>query len=583
MNIAVDHENELHEPPVPELKNKTPIEAGTKPNDGYSIEVVTGPAVITFLNDPGVQKSWDLLFDSCSWATVFQGRQFIAAWYLAYSEEHLPILITAVERGQLKGALPLVLLNSKADDEDGAGKGKITGAGHYDGLYQAWLTNPSDGNVFIKKALAECMKKFPGHPISLRFLPPGTPLNWTKDDKQWRQYSIVQPHARPLILLNGTEEEKIFQRRKHFKHKLNRLKRAGEVSFETVRDVETFKSSLHAMAIMYDFRHSALFNKNPFNEDPVKKDFLLELFRLQLLHVTVLKVDGKIIGGMVAVTDKGWVSLAAINCHSPVKARWHSPGFLHFVLASKQFEEEGFRYFDLTPGYDAYKEELANGHDEVIELVISSEFTFRIKRKIKKWLHGRFIASGIRPMTVELNIKRYLYLMRRRTAMSVIKILAKRFHKKRKPQLYQVPSYTLPTPAKISLHKDNLTDLMQYNFGRGTDATKWEFLGDAMFRLERSQHCYTWIENGRLMGCAWFGYPEPSNEKKENNNPEAGNTIEFQHIYCHSAAKDRLSDFLKGVIDAAVNKEGKNRILTSDPLLSQALEAAGFSNMLVCQ
>lgn len=576
MNIAVKPKNELYAGPVPENKISIDPEAGA--NDGYSIELVTGSAVIMLLNDPGFQKSWDLLFESCPWATVFQGRPFITAWYQAYQEEHFPILITAVVSGQLKGALPLALLNTSADDDHFTGKGKITGAGHYDGLYQTWLTAPSDGDVFIKKALAGLLKKFPGHPISFRFLPPGTPLNWIKEDKQWRQYSIVQTHARPLIHLSSAGGEKIFQRNKHFKYKLNRLKRAGEVSFETIRDLETFKSSLRVMAVMYDFRHSALFNKNPFHEDPVKKDFLLELFRLQLLHVTVLKVDGKIITGIVAVAGKDWVSLAAINCHSPVKARWHSPGFLHFVLLSKQIEEEGFHYFDLTPGYDSYKEELANGHDEVTELVISRELKFRIKRKIKNWMHTRLIASGIRPMTVELNLKRYGYLLRRRNVMAVIKILAKRFNKKSRQKLYLTQTYTLPATIKISLHKDNLTDLMRYKF-QGTDATRWEFLGDAMFRLERGQHCYTWTENGRLMCCAWFGYPERSEEKKENNNPEAGNTIEFKNLYCHPAGKDRLSAFLYGVIDAAVNKEGKNYIQTGSPLFCQALEAAGFQSV----
>lgn len=577
MNIVAGAENELHETPAPEIRNKTIIDPKPRANDGYSIELVTGSAVITLLNDPGFQQSWDLLFESCPWATVFQGRQFITAFYQAYREEHYPILITAVEKGQLKGGLPLVLLNTNAAAGNFTGKGRITGAGHYEGLYQTWLAPPAAGDVFIQQALAALMKKFPGPSISFRFLPPGTPLNWIKDNKKWRRYCIVQSHARPLIHLNGTEEEKIFQRRKHFKNKLNRLKRTGEVSFETIRDQETFKSSLDAMAVMYDFRQTALFNKNPFHEDPVKKDFLLALFRLQLLHVTVLKVDGKIIAGIVAVAGKDWVSLAAINCHSPVNARWHSPGFLHFVMLAKQIEEEGFRYFDLTPGYDTYKEELANGHDEVTELVISHSLKFRIKRKIKKWLHTRLVASGIRPMTVELTLKRYFYLLRRRSVMSVIKILAGRFNKKSKQKLYLAQTYTLPATIKISLRKDSLADLMHYAAGKGTGATKWEFLGDAMFRLERGQHCYTWIENGRLMACAWFGYPEHSEEKKGNIDPEAGNTIEFRNLYCHQAAKDRLTGFLNKVIDAAVNKEGKDHILTNDPVFCKVLEEAGFS------
>lgn len=574
MHTAVNPKAELFEIRIPELQNKVTIVPGNSSDDGYLLELITGSAVTDLLLNPQFQKSWDTLFESCSWATVFQGRQFIAAWYQVYREQHLPILIKAIEKGELKGVLPMVLLNTGSNGSHGTAKGdRITGAGHYDALYQTWLAAPSHVDTFIKHALTELMKQFPGYPISFRFLPPQTPLNWIKDDPMWRQRSIVQSYARPLMNLNDPANAKLF-RKSHFRNKFNRLKKSGEVNFECIRHFKKFESSLNEMAVMYDFRQSALFNKNHFMDDPLKKDFLLALFKLNLLHVTELKVDGKTMAAVVAIAEKGgWVYLAGINCHSPFKARSFSPGILHFVLLSKQLAEEGIQYFDLTPGYDAYKEELANEHDEVKELFISPSLKFRLKKKIRKWIHARLVVAGIRPMTAELKGKKFFYLIRRRSVMSVIKQLAKKLQRKRTQQLYLIKPYTLQSGAKIALHKDSLSDLLQFESGKRTDITRWEFLADAMRRFEIGQHCFTWTENSRLLGCAWFSYPD--NPDTTNNNPVTDNSFALQTFYCHTAAKDRVPSFLHGVIDAAVNQEKRTCFLTDNLLFCEALKTAG--------
>ncbi len=112
----------------------------------------------------------------------------------------------------------------------------------------------------------------------------------------------------------------------------------------------------------------------------IKKDLLKALFRLQLLHVSVLKVNEKIIAAVIAITEKDWLCLAGINCHSPFNARLYSPGLMHFILLAKLLKEEGITWFDLTPGYDTYKEELANRHHEVKELLISNSRSLKIKK-----------------------------------------------------------------------------------------------------------------------------------------------------------------------------------------------------------
>jgi hypothetical protein len=528
------------------------------------------------IQDARFQQSWDALYASCPWATVFQSRPFIAAWYQVYRDQHLPILIKAVENGQLKGELPVVLLNTNANDPHaGKGRSRITGVGHYDAEYQTWLAAPADADTFITKALAELRKQFPGYAITFRFLSPGTSLDWIRADTTWRKCSIVQSYDRPLINFKDEEADKIFQRN-HFKNKINRLKRLGEMQFEQIRDLESFKHCLHEMAVLYDFRQSALFNKSPFKDDPAKDEFLLQLFGLQLLHVTVLKANGKTMAAVAAVAGKdNWMHLAGVNCHTPFNARFYSPGFLHFILLAKQLSAEGTHYFDLSPGYDAYKDDLANLHDQVKELVISPSLKFHLKRQLKKWIHGRLIAAGIRPMTTELAVKKYLYLARRRTVVSVIKGMVNRLQPKRKKQLYRMENGALPSTIKMVVHTNNLRDLMQFDAGKRAAVTRWEFLEDAMMRLERGQHCYTRAENGSLLCCAWFSNPDPGSAAAKNTET----TLELQSLYCHDVAKDRLPAFVQGVMEEIVNKEKKNYLLAEDALFCRALEAAGFPFM----
>ncbi|OQP52851.1 hypothetical protein A4H97_24455 [Niastella yeongjuensis] len=538
--------------------NKGPGEGKTDPE--YTIEIVTGSAVTELLQDPAFQKSWDQLFDSCPWATVYQGHRFVTAWYNAYRDHHLPILVKAVKKDKLKGILPMTLLNVTRKDRHAKG-GKLTGAGYYEAEYQVWLTAPSDGNVFIQKALNELMKQFPGHPVSLRFIPPGTPLNWVQEDKKWRDNSIVQSYSRPLIHYNTPADVKVG---KHFNNKLNKFKKTGDVCFEKIKDRETFISSLDEMATLLDFRQGALFNKNPFSEDPAKKAFLLALYDQQLLHTTVFKVNNKIIAAVIGVIRNNWVYLSGLVCHSPLNARSNSPGYIHFVLLTKLLVEEGVQYLDLSPGYDAYKEELATQQDEVQELIVSNAKGFRVKRQFRKWLHARMVARGIRPMTAELNFKKYRYDLKHWHPAPALMRLSKKLHKQETPQRYVINKSTLEQATVTTWQKNNLAHLLEINSDDKAGISRWKFLSDAMYRLEKGQHCFTWLENDRLVCCIWVSYGEDA--------------IVIENCYRHASAKEWLPAYLKNmIIELGNNKEDSTvQLLATDKKVCKAMKVAGF-------
>src|SRR3954453_16474917 len=83
------------------------------------IEIVTGEKVQSLLSSIEFLNSWDELYNSCSWATVYQGKEFVSTWYKIYHNQYLPIVVKETKSGKLSGLLTLA--RNK--------KGVIVGAG----------------------------------------------------------------------------------------------------------------------------------------------------------------------------------------------------------------------------------------------------------------------------------------------------------------------------------------------------------------------------------------------------------------------------------------------------------------------
>jgi CelD/BcsL family acetyltransferase involved in cellulose biosynthesis len=81
--------------------------------------------------------------------------------------------------------------------------------------------------------------------------------------------------------------------------------------------------------------------------------------------------------------------------HAEAFARYSPGSVLIFQLAS-QLAGQGYKYFDLTPGDDAYKERFATAHDEAFfARVFASDFpygraavTARLKRICHPFVHA---------------------------------------------------------------------------------------------------------------------------------------------------------------------------------------------------
>lgn len=496
-------------------------------------KIIIGEEVYAMLDEEEFQAKWDTLYEICPWATVFQSREFVSNWYNAFNGCELPIMVIRERATKLEGLLTMTLSLSGVHRVIRKSTGIVMGAGRFDAEYQTWLASKETCNSFIQEALILLRSDLPRCHIRLRYIPAKTPVNWAEPGTIWHRRVVLQSFSRPLIEIRSPMLEKKL-RSGHVKTKLNRLKKLGTLEFDQITDREEFATILPKLATMFDFRQQAMFNKLQFKNNPRKADLLLRLFNAGILHVTVLKIKGDIMASIAAVEGRDWVHLGGINVHAPFNAYYYSPGLMHFYLLWQFLNKKSnVKIFDLTPGGDLYKERLATCHDQVYELIMAANPMFKLKKVVKKNIQNYLIRAGKRPMSVELALKKKIYTIYNK--ISVSKILGK----------IQIPEQCLPSSVAVKLN--DLEDLLLYEGSAGKQA-RWDFLQEAMGRLENGQCCYTWSADTRLLACAWCHAPSPKSGTPATTQPP-------QDAYCHPLVRDRLEEFLAIVNQELVEKE----------------------------
>lgn len=541
-----------------------------------TIELLNGVDVLTLITDPDFQANWNTLYNECPWGTVFQSPEFVSTWYRIYQYEYQPIIIKAENNGKLTGLLTMACPFVSSSEGVKKYSKRIVGAGHFEACYQTWLSGESNGESFIRSALELLMNCYRGYNILFRYLPPNTPLDWIKKHKKWNKSAILQPYTRPLMTIDEASTSKLI-RNSHFRNKLNRLKRLGEVRFERIYDLESFAAIIDEIVAMYDFRQGALYNKNQFRDEPIRKNELLEEFQQNLIHLTVLRVNEKIISAVASRAGKSWVHLGGIIGHYPYNSRFYSPGFLHFTMLGQLLSQEGFSHFDLTPGYETYKEQFANAHDEVNELIIAGNPLFLIKRKMRSKMQNMLVREGYRPLTVEVNLRKQIYLLRNRGLIETLKNKLRSNGNKKEKKYYPIEPARLDTTVVANIQKNNLGNLLDFDQNKRYPLLRWEFLAGSLKRFEEEEHCYTWAEGNRLLCCAWYKEPNniPATESKNIEN-EAEDVL-LHDIYCHPAEHHRLSSFLK-TLASELSNNGKRQVFVraDEPGLFELLHASGL-------
>lgn len=531
--------------------------------NGATIKLLAGQEVTDLFSDTRFLRHWNNLFRSCPWATIFQGPGFVIEWTTLFHEDNIPILIYSHYNEKLTGLLTMTQSRST---------GEITGTGKSDAHYHTWISQEHNKQSFIQDALQLLRGKFRGQKILLANLPPDAPIDWIKSDPKWNSCCELKPLIRPYVVLSPSEVNGLLKK-KQFRENRNRLKRQGELRLEKITEADRFISVLDELALQYDFRQWATYNRYPFRSNPSKKAFYIRLFNQNLLNVTVLWLDDRIIASVVgSVGVNGWVHGAGFNTQCPRYARL-SPGFLNFIMYAEQLSEASFEFLDLSTGAFSYKDRLATSSDTVYRLVIypGPRNTFRKKAVFRM---QRSLAEGLDRMNVDA--RKVKDSLKKNSLLAKEKLLLIKDHgvhmwmknallkmTNNKTHTYTIMENGAVTSEKngFSLNINSTKDFMDFE-PDGSLLTKWEFLYDCMKRMERGEVSFSWTSNGRLMACVWLANKSAKGGNTVNEPPQP--EISMLHgLYVHQKGVRDLSQFFSQVKAKALENNPQQNLFFS--------------------
>ncbi|GAB3662519.1 hypothetical protein GCM10028791_37620 [Echinicola sediminis] len=513
------------------------------------LNLLQGEQAKNLLSNPSFQEAWDLFYDSCPWATVFQHRKFVTTWYKHYEHDFAPLVIYQQSKGKISGILTMAIPKDHQHKKRGV---RIIGAGQYDAEYQTWLSLDPEDTSFIEDTIKALLQKYPNCKIVFRYLPPKTPLDWVNEGF-WKNKCVLQASSRPLMDTNHKEFQQLLRKR-HLKAKFNRFSKAGSLELKHVLDYSYFSHLLETLEDQYDFRQGALFNKNQFRDDPHKSPFLKALFQEGLLHVTALIFEKEIVAVIVSVEGKKWVHLAGLITHSPFYSKY-SPGLVQLFMLGKKFDLDDVDVFDLTPGNDPYKERVATNHDTIHELVITQSTSYKWKRACRKKFFDYLLKSGQNPQKLQLQLTKLSYQFKQKSKHgSAVKALVSLIKSDKKNNKQPATfSSICPKAAKgdYTFSINNLRDLLHYE-QRGSDLTRWEFLENALQLFEKEQVSFSLAKDKDLLFCAWIERPNGTSTEYKGETvqiPEASAIISY--YYCHPSLPEKsvLEDLSKAIME----------------------------------
>lgn len=450
---------------------------------------------IARISDEAFLREWMALADACPHGTCYQQPPFVLAWYRCYAEVFEPVVIEERDDdGTLSGLFCLARDRRTGD---------IIGAGRDQAEYHAWLARPAQSCAFFERALDLLAHTWPDGHIQFLFAAPGLALELSP---RWRSRVVHRPIPRPLMSTGPEAPLAESMKKSANRSRLNRLKKLGLVSFERLTTVDALSAALDEIIPFYECRQGAIHAALPFHLDPHKRAFLLALMAEPgLLHTTVLRVNGRVIAAHIGPCNGRQVVLGII-AHSPFYSKY-SAGKLLIRFLGLKLQEEGFSHLDLTPGGE-YKDRFASDHDEAS--VLDVWFQHKGVRAYK--LQRALIDAGKRFVSTD-RLKEQVAYARHKAGLirpaeaprKVLNLARLAAHGAPSVDVYRREAASVSTTGVERLFaRDSLWDLTTYEPSELWQPPVPAFLRMAMERLERGEHVYTCVRDGRLACVGWL-------------------------------------------------------------------------------
>lgn len=466
----------------------------------FCIRIVQGDDAWSLLQDKAFIGAWSALARADQKATLNQEYPFVSTWYEQYADAYSPLLCLGYDHNDvLVGLIPLAQ-NTR--------NGELTHAGGGQAEYHGWIAAPQIDQDFLIASLVALYQQLPIERWTWRWLPPGAPLEWL-DSEILREAGIFvtcMNQRAPLLDLSDAAKVKKITRNKSIKSKINRYKRRGDFRLERIVSVERAEELLPILREQCDFRQGAVNDATPFRSDRNKFQFFAQRMRYpDVNHFTVLWLDDKPIAFHFGACDSDRV-LLGLTSYDPVESR-NSPGTLLLTELIALLAQEGYRYYDLTPGENSYKDRYANRQEPVcMPTFVRSRFdkakleTREIVRVAAKNLIHRL---GLSPKVVERarRVARNRSLLRDGDAMRTL-FGKPGVHLGRGHGVYRLdPSgFSFTNGAGPSVTCQQFEHLL--SFDKSTDRNV--FMLEALQRFESGDRFYSVTRDGVLAQYVWL-------------------------------------------------------------------------------
>jgi hypothetical protein len=259
----------------------------------------------------------------------------------------------------------------------------------------------------------------------------------------------------------------------------------------------------------HDVRELHLRGLDPFGASPLKLIFhqrLVDSARGSVLFLALM-VGSVPVAFSFNLLDRSRV----IFCLDAFDPRWSasSPGKLINNLAADALAKRGIEAIDLTPGGDAYKEEVANSTETIESVVLfpglAAAYFHDLKGLAKRTAKSVSPAMGLSRDRAE----RIVRLVRRfatggpmRDGLAALWRWAASQQEVAQYQLDRVDDAFPLWNGHPRVRVDAIDDFLLYS-GAGPAGSRQDLMREALSRLKRGQRCCTVVEHGRLVHAGW--------------------------------------------------------------------------------
>lgn len=470
------------------------------------VKIVKGNKALELLRDNTFMARWEELANQSPKVTVIQEPPFVKTWYYQYSNKYQPILVLGVDtNSKVVGLLPLALSIKEK---------YLTHAGAVQAEYHGWLCQPAYDQDFPIQALIAIKRKLGLKKWQWSWIPPKSKVNWLHS-KALRKENIhvrIALHDAPVLDLSDEQKVARLQKNRSIKTKINRYKKKSGLYIERIKTKEKALQVFDVLSSQCDFRQMARYQSAPFANDNNKKPFYIERMNFpEHNHFTILWTNNTPLAFHFGACDSTTVYLG-LTSYNPLEER-NSPGGILMIKLMELLREEGYRYLDLTPGEEVFKQNYSNLRQKLYKPM----FCFSKREKLiadlghftRKAIKNSLAFAGAEPGNVKNKLSGNIALLTKNPKVALSKMLRKLVLCLYMREVYSYYKLSVNDVSAInfqsakSVNINNYEDLLLYNEAN-MGLSKTELLSQALGRFSSGEILFTIVENEVLVHYGWM-------------------------------------------------------------------------------